>query len=238
MIDFSAFHKLSYGLYILCSEFEGQKSGYCGNTGFQVTSTPSQIAISCNKDNFTCGIIQKCRKFSLSVLQRDLDVSIVGDFGFKSSINFDKFANHSFKTGELGIPVVTDSCIAAFECEVKNEVDCGTHIIFIGEVVVSAKLNDQPPLTYEYYHEHYKMLSPKNAPTYIDPDNLTDENTQKEESKSAPIAEHICVICGYTYDPEQGEPQYGIPPGTPFENLPEDFKCPICGASKEYFKEI
>ena len=245
MKDFSSFHKLSYGLYLIASAFEGKKSGYAGNTGFQVTSEPSTIAISCNKDNYTANIIQQSKKFSLSVLQKDLDVTIIGDFGFKSSGDINKFEKYSYKTGELGIPVVTDSCVAAFECEVINVVDCGSHLLFIGEVVVAEKLSNQPSLTYDYYHEHYKMLAPKNAPTYIDPEKLRDEDKEKpvEEEKpvkttGAPPSEHVCIICGYTYDPEVGEPSMGIPPGTPFEDLPEDFVCPICGAAKDYFKEV
>lgn len=242
MIDFTSFHKLSYGLYLISSEYEGKKSGYAGNTGFQVTATPSTIAVSCNKDNFTSTIISKSKKFSLSVLQKELDVAIVGDFGFKSSRDIDKFEKHEYKTGELGIPVVTDSCIAAFECRVLSEVDCGTHILFVGEVVVAEKLNDNPPLTYDYYHQHYKMLAPKNAPTYIDPEKLDEkkENVAEEPDKTTgdPAAEHVCIICGYTYDPEVGEPSMGIPPGTPFEDIPEEFTCPVCGASKDYFKEV
>ena len=244
MIDFSSFHKMSYGLYIITSQFEDKKSGYAGNTGFQVTAEPSTIAVSCNKDNYTCGIIQQSKKFALSVLQKDLDISIIGDFGFKSTRNMDKFSKYQYKNGTLDIPVVTDSCIAAFECKVTNEVDCGTHILFIGEVVHAEKLSNQPPLTYEYYHEHYKMLAPKNAPTYIDPDKLTEEKEEKEEEKkeqkteSSANSEHVCIICGYTYDPEIGEPSMGIPPGTPFEDLPEEFTCPVCGAGKDYFKEL
>ncbi|MGF7138784.1 flavin reductase [Roseimarinus sediminis] len=239
MIDFKSFHKLSYGLYIIATEFEGKKAGYAGNTAFQVTSSPSTIAISSNKENFTTELIQKSGKFSLSVLQKDLDTSIIGDFGFQSTRAIDKFSKHEHKTGQLGIPVVTESCIAAFECEVLNEVDCGTHILFVSEVKHAEQLNDQPPLTYEYYHEHYKMLAPKNAPTYIDPDLLKEEEDSKEEEKDAggAASEFVCIICGYTYDPEVGEPSMGIPPGTPFEDIPDDFKCPICSASKEYFRE-
>ena len=241
MIDFSSFHKLSYGLYIITSQFEDKKAGYAGNTGFQVTSTPSTIAVSSNKDNFTTEIIQKSKKFALSVLQKDLDISIIGDFGFKSTRDIDKFSKYQYKTGTLDIPVVTDSCIAAFECKVINEVDCGTHILFVGEVVNAEKLNSQPPLTYDYYHEHYKMLAPKNAPTYIDPANLQEEEKdekKEEKTESSANSEHVCIICGYTYDPEVGEPSMGIPPGTPFEDLPEEFTCPVCGAGKEYFKEL
>ncbi|HPR33281.1 MAG TPA: rubredoxin [Prolixibacteraceae bacterium] len=55
-----------------------------------------------------------------------------------------------------------------------------------------------------------------------------------EENKS----EYVCIICGYTYDPETGEPEQGIPPGTPFEELPDDYICPVCRAGKDYFREV
>jgi rubredoxin len=102
-------------------------------------------------------------------------------------------------------------------------------------------LNDNPPLTYDYYHQHYKMLAPKNAPTYIDPEKLIEETADEkksEDSANKEAAEHVCIICGYTYDPAIGEPSMGIPPGTPFEDLPEEFICPICSAGKDYFKEV
>lgn len=46
-----------------------------------------------------------------------------------------------------------------------------------------------------------------------------------------------CTVCGYTYDPELGDPDNGVAPGTPFENLPEDWVCPVCGAGKDVFEE-
>ena len=237
MIDFKTFHKLSYGLYLICSEFEGQKSGYVGNTGFQVTATPSTIAISCNKDNFSCNIIQKSHLFSISVLQKELDVTIIGDFGFKSMKDFNKFEKHLYKTGKLGIPVVIEYCIACFECNVIKEVDCGSHILFIGEVIESEKLSDAPPLTYDYYHERYKMLAPKNAPTYIEPELLKQDREEQIFQNDLP-SEYICTICGYTYNQEEGDLASGILPGTPFEELPEDYVCPICRAGKDFFKEL
>ncbi|MCS7096535.1 MAG: rubredoxin [Candidatus Bathyarchaeota archaeon] len=45
-----------------------------------------------------------------------------------------------------------------------------------------------------------------------------------------------CEICGYIYDPEAGDPDNGVMPGTPFEALPENWVCPVCGASKDKFK--
>lgn len=47
-----------------------------------------------------------------------------------------------------------------------------------------------------------------------------------------------CTVCGYVYDPEKGDPNSGIPPGTSFEDLPEDWTCPICGVGKEYFERV
>ena len=44
-----------------------------------------------------------------------------------------------------------------------------------------------------------------------------------------------CDVCGYVYDPNQGDAMSGVPPKTPFENLPEDWSCPVCGASKAEF---
>lgn len=46
---------------------------------------------------------------------------------------------------------------------------------------------------------------------------------------------YVCELCGYVYDPEVGDPDNGIEPGTPFEELPDDWVCPVCGASKDEF---
>lgn len=45
-----------------------------------------------------------------------------------------------------------------------------------------------------------------------------------------------CTVCGYVYDPEVGDPEGGIAPGTPFEDIPEDWVCPVCGATKDQFE--
>lgn len=47
----------------------------------------------------------------------------------------------------------------------------------------------------------------------------------------------ICTICQYVYDPAQGDPDRGIAPGTPFESLPDDWSCPLCGAGKDAFEK-
>lgn len=52
------------------------------------------------------------------------------------------------------------------------------------------------------------------------------------------IKTYVCTVCGYEYDPAQGDPDSGIEPGTPFEEIPDDWYCPICGATKDQFEVI
>ena len=51
------------------------------------------------------------------------------------------------------------------------------------------------------------------------------------------MKKYVCDMCGWTYDEELGDPENGIAPGTKFEDLPEDFECPLCGVGKENFSE-
>jgi rubredoxin len=51
------------------------------------------------------------------------------------------------------------------------------------------------------------------------------------------MAKWVCIYCGYVYDPENGDPDNGISPGTAFEDLPDDWVCPSCGAAKEDFEK-
>jgi rubredoxin len=48
---------------------------------------------------------------------------------------------------------------------------------------------------------------------------------------------YVCTICGYVYDPEQGDPDNGVEPGTKWEDVPDDWECPVCGATKEDFEK-
>ncbi|GAA0946417.1 rubredoxin [Pseudonocardia zijingensis] len=52
------------------------------------------------------------------------------------------------------------------------------------------------------------------------------------------ITQWICDPCGFIYDPDEGDPDSGIPPGTPFEDIPDDWMCPICGATKADFRKL
>jgi len=50
------------------------------------------------------------------------------------------------------------------------------------------------------------------------------------------MKKYVCGVCGYVYDPAKGDPENNIPPGTAFENLPDTWSCPVCGATKDQFE--
>ena len=52
------------------------------------------------------------------------------------------------------------------------------------------------------------------------------------------MEKYVCDICGYIYNPEKGDPDNGVDPGTSFEDLPDDWVCPECGASKDMFSKV
>jgi rubredoxin len=52
------------------------------------------------------------------------------------------------------------------------------------------------------------------------------------------MEKYVCGPCGYIYDPEAGDPNSGVAPGTPFEDLPDSWVCPICGLGKEVFEKL
>jgi len=50
------------------------------------------------------------------------------------------------------------------------------------------------------------------------------------------MKKYVCTVCGYVYDPAEGDPEHGVAPGTPWESVPEDFVCPVCGVGKDLFE--
>jgi rubredoxin len=58
-----------------------------------------------------------------------------------------------------------------------------------------------------------------------------------KQRRGARMQKWVCTVCGYVYDPEKGDPENGVAPGTPFEKLPADWMCPVCGAQKEDFEK-
>lgn len=233
---------ITYGLFILSSKLGNKYNGHINNTCFQVTAEPPQFAVCSHKNNLTSDYIKQSKVFSISVIQEDVDLNYIGHWGFKSGRDIDKFNDILFKVGVTGAPIVLDKTVSFIECSVLKEIDLGTHLLFIGEVKDADFINkDRPVLTYSYYRNVIKGLSPKNAPTFVDKSKfsqLKEEKIVLEEKPSVPKEEYICSVCGYVYDPDEGDPTSGIKPGTHFRDLPEDWVCPICGVEKDLFNLV
>jgi rubredoxin len=61
--------------------------------------------------------------------------------------------------------------------------------------------------------------------------------SQKPWEEGEIMEKYVCTVCGYVYDPDIGDPDNGVDPGTPFDSLPGDWTCPVCGASKDLFEK-
>jgi flavin reductase (DIM6/NTAB) family NADH-FMN oxidoreductase RutF/rubredoxin len=222
-----ALQKLSYGLYVVTSKKEDKLNGQIANTVFQITSEPPTIAVSINKSNLTWEFIRESRVFAVSVLSQDTPLSFIGHFGFKSGRDIDKLDGINYNIGQTKAPIVVENAVSYLEAQVTGEMDVGTHTIFVGEVVDGDILNEKACMTYDYYHQVKRGVTPKTAPSYIE-----------EKEASTKMAKYKCTVCGWVYDPEIGDPDGGIAPGTPFEKIPDDWVCPVCGAAKSDFEKI
>jgi ferric-chelate reductase [NAD(P)H] len=158
---------LSYGLYIVTSRDGKRLNGQVVNTVIQVTSEPPRLGVIINKKNLTHEFIRKSKVFGVTVLEESVPMPFIGLFGFKSGREIDKFSTVKFKEGATGCPLVVEHTLSVLEAEVVDEIDLGSHTIFIGDAVNSEVIKSGRPLTYQFYHEVLRGNSPKNAPTYV-----------------------------------------------------------------------
>ena len=211
-MDKKAMYKLSYGLFVLTAREAEKDNGCIINTAIQAASTPNQLSICVNKANYTHDMISRTGEFTVSIISQKASFDLFKHFGFQSGKDVNKFDGVEAVVKE-GISVVADAC-SYLVCKVIDKMETATHTVFLGEVIAADVLKEEEPMTYAYYHKVVKGKSPKNAPTYIAEE---EETVQKEEK-------WVCGICGYEY---RGE--------IPFEEVPEQFVCPVCKQPKSVF---
>lgn len=231
-MDKAVLFKISYGVYIISALKDGRPNGQIANAVIQVTAKPATLAISINRGNLTHDYINASSKFSVSILAKETPMEFIERFGFKSGRDIKKFDGIKWEWGVSGAPVVLDNSLGGIEAEVINRLEIGTHTIFIGKIVEARQFNNTEPLTYAYYHTVKGGKSPKAAPTYqtIEP--------QVASIKDIIMSKYKCKVCGYVYDPAKGDPDGGIAPGTDFEQIPNSWVCPVCGADKSQFEKV
>lgn len=185
-----AMYKLSYGLFV-CTAVRGDKMNGCiTNTAIQVASDPNRISIAINKANYTHDMVKETGLCNVSVISQKASFDLFKHFGFQSGRDVDKFApglikDIAYKLADNGIPYITNGTNAYFSLKVDQEVDLGSHTLFICEPTSMEVLSDIPSCTYEYYQNDIK---PKPQPV---------GTTVKGETIWR------CTICGYEYVGEE-----------------------------------
>jgi flavin reductase (DIM6/NTAB) family NADH-FMN oxidoreductase RutF/rubredoxin len=222
-MDSTALFKFSSGLYIV-SATDGKRTGACIiNTGLQLTSDPLQVEVVVNKQNHTCDVIGEAGHFALSVVSERADMPFIGTFGFKSSADIDKFAGLPTETTDMFDPYTTENTCAVISCAVAQTIDVGTHLIFVGEVTDARNLSDDAPMTYSYYHTVLRGKTPPKASAFVPGEDAT--KGARPAKAAGPLHHFRCMVCGYVHE-------------TPDEELPADFRCPLCGFGPEKFERI
>lgn len=206
------FYDMSYGVYVVTVMDGERPTGCVANSIMQITSSPATVALSMNHDNYTNKCIKESGMFAYSILAEDSQPSLIGQFGFQSGRDRDKFDGVSYEM-RSGLPVLTDSC-GYVVCRVIGTMEASTHTVFLGEVLDGDIFEGhKEAMTYAYYHKVVKGKSPKNAPTY----------QPEEEPEKKAASKFECQVCGYIYEGDE---------------LPQDYKCPICGQGPDKFVKV
>lgn len=208
-MDFKAFFKLNYGVYIVSTSADGKSAGCVINTLTQVTAEPARMSVALNKNNETLKLIQASGSFSAVVLSDDVSMDQIRRFGFQCSRAVDKFGGIPQGRDSLNNPYPTEGVCARFTCKVVSATDADTHVLLVAEVVEAETLNSAAPLTYSDYHLKKNGTTPPNAPSY-----------QKETEK---VVGYRCTVCGYILESD---------------TLPADFICPVCKKDASYFVKL
>ena len=228
MLNLKTLFTLNYGLYIVSSVGEnGKINGLIANSVEQVTAEPVRLAVTLNKESLTHEYIKQSGLICVQPLTEAADLMFIGNFGFRTGRNFDKFAKIAHKLSKEGLPIVAENTAAYLILKVTNSIDLQTHTMFICSLIDAEILDTScPPMTYNFYHHELKGKTPKGAVTY-----------QKEEKKGEIKMKYVCNVCGYVYDESVGDPEHGIPAGTAWKDVKEDWVCPVCGVGKDQFSQ-
>ncbi len=219
-VDLDALYQLTHGLYVLGARDGDRFVGSTVDAVMQVANKPLVIALSCNNGSYTKDCIEKSGEFSLSVLGKNVDPFAVANFGFQTSRKVDKWEKVDYYVNN-NLPFLRDN-IAELHCKVLQKVVFESNTLFIAEVQNCSRTSDGEPLTYFDYRSFFKKDVMESFEKFI-------KNTPTEEKKGKIMAETnkkwVCTVCGYVYDGE-----------IPFEELPDDYVCPLCGVGKDMFE--
>ncbi|MDO4796609.1 MAG: flavin reductase family protein [Coriobacteriales bacterium] len=166
-MDATALFSFQSGLYVVSASDGEERAACIINTGLQLTSSPIQVEVVVNKQNYTEGVIARAGHFALTVVTESANMMYVGRFGFRTSKDYDKFDGIETCQTILGDPYTPENAACVLACDVVKTLDVGTHTIFVGEVKDAQVLSGDPSMTYSYYHTVLKGKTPPKASSFI-----------------------------------------------------------------------
>ncbi|MBP1550515.1 MAG: flavin reductase, partial [Oscillospiraceae bacterium] len=175
--NLSALTNIGYGLYVVTSNDGEKDNGLIVNTVTQLTDSPNRVAVTINKANYSYHVINQTKKMNVNCLSTSAPFSVFEKFGFQSGRNTDKFEGCEPLRSDNGLVFLPRHINSFMSLEVVQYVDLDTHGMFICEITEARVINDDPSMTYAYYHENVK---PK----------------PETEGKKG----FVCTICGFIYE--------------------------------------
>ena len=157
LMNHEALQKLSYGLFILTTNYEGRDNGCIIDTAIQSSSDPITISLTVDKKSLTCEMLQKSEKCTISVIGKDADAELFRHWGYQSGRQVDKLKNYPFiQRTPNDTLAITNGTNAYLSINITTQLDLGSHILFIGTPIDAQILTDTPSMTYVNYTESLK----------------------------------------------------------------------------------
>ena len=184
-----ALFNITYGLYLLTSREMGRDNGCIINSVMQTANAPERIAVSVQKSNKTHDMIKTTGMLCVSTITESADFELFKHFGMQSGRNTDKFAGFSdAERTQSTLYRLSAHTNAYFVADVVQEIDLGSHTLFIATVTEAETVGDEPPCTYSYYQSHIKP--------------------QPKKTKGK---QWVCTVCGYVYEGDELPDDYVCP---------------------------
>ena len=179
--DDKALFNIGYGLYVVTSNDGEKDNGLIVNAVTQVTNTPSRVAVTINKQNYSHHVIKQTGVMNVNCLSIEAPFSVFECFGFRSGRNADKFEGQDDVIHSAnGLAVLPRYINSFMSLKVDEYLDLGTHGMFICSVTEARVINNVETMTYTYYQKNVK---PK---------------PQTEGKKG-----YVCKVCGYVYEGDE-----------------------------------
>lgn len=208
--------KIPYGVFLITTEHKDKLGGCMVNTVMQITDFPTNFVVSINKKSHTAKLMLESKKCIVGLISEKFDLDIINHFLSHKGDVEDKFGSKysdvfTYKMYN-DMPCLDKNIVYNLICDVKEIIDADTHYVFLLRLVDTMEISkDDPVMSYELYRSKRNSL-----------DSMKEEEKLEEHARTS----FVCTVCQYVYIGS-----------VPFEELPDDYVCPKCGKSKDFFIE-